>query len=109
MILLYICLLLMTLLGSVASLFLKKASVANNLTELITNINLYVGGFLYLSSAILNIWLLRYLDYSVVLPLTALTYVWTLIISHHFLGEKITRGKIIGTLFILLGAITLSI
>ena len=73
MIVYFICLLIMTVLGSVASLFLKKASGTDGILAMIKNVNLYIGGFLYLASAILNIWLLRYLEYSVVLPLTSLT------------------------------------
>lgn len=100
---------LMTLLGAVASLFLKKASQFDGLTTLLTNPNLYAGGFLYLSAAVLNIWILRYLDYSVVLPLTSLTYIWTMILSHLVFREKITREKIIGTGLILAGAVCVSL
>ena len=70
MVIYYIVLLVMTMFGSVASLFLKKASGLNSLIDMLKNINLYIGGFLYVSSAILNIWLLKILDYSVILPLT---------------------------------------
>ena len=82
MIVYFICLLIMTVLGSVASLFLKKASGTDGILAMIKNVNLYIGGFLYLASAILNIWLLRYLEYSVVLPLTSLTYIWTMVFSY---------------------------
>lgn len=109
MIVLYACFVIMTLIGAVASLLLKRASGADGIRALILNINLYVGGFLYLASAILNIWLLRYLDYSVVLPLTSLTYVWTMILSYLILKEKITIRKIIGVIFILGGAVLVSI
>ena len=51
MILYFLALLLMTLLGSVASLFLKKASGFSDLVSLIKNINLYIGGLLYVASA----------------------------------------------------------
>ena len=51
MILYFLALLLMTLLGSAASLFLKKASGFSDLASLIKNINLYVGGLLYVASA----------------------------------------------------------
>ncbi len=105
----YICLLVMTLMGSVASLFLKKASGSDNIKGLLLNINLYVGGFLYLLSAILNIWVLRFLDYSVVLPLTSLTYVWTMYFSYLFLKEKITKRKMAGVALLLIGAILVSI
>ena len=108
MVIYYIVLLIMTMFGSVASLFLKKASEANGLIDMFKNINLYIGGFLYVSSAILNIWLLKILDYSVILPLTSLTYIWTMVLSYFILKEKITVKKIAGVCLILIGAIIIS-
>lgn len=108
MVIYYIVLLIMTMFGSVASLFLKKASGLNSLIDMLKNINLYIGGFLYVSSAVLNIWLLKILDYSVILPLTSLTYIWTMILSYFILKEKITVKKIAGVCLILVGAIIIS-
>jgi drug/metabolite transporter (DMT)-like permease len=101
-------LLCMTMMGSVASLFLKRASASSNIKTLIGNYNLYMGGGLYLLSAIMNIILLRYMEYSVVLPLTSITYIWTLVIAKLFLGEKITQRKVAGVALILIGAIIIS-
>ncbi len=101
----YILLLIMTLLGSFASFFLKKSSSSNGVLSLLKNINLYVGAFLYLLSAIINIYILKYLPYSVVLPLTSITYLWTMIISLKLLNERITSKKILGVLCILMGAV----
>ena len=109
MIIYFVALLIMTLLGSVASLFLKKASGSDGIVGLLKNVNLFIGGFLYLVSAVLNIWVLRYLDYSVVLPLTSLTYIWTMVLSYMILKEKITLKKIGGVVLILIGAICVSI
>ena len=109
MVIYYIVLLIMTMFGSVASLFLKKASGLNSLIDMLKNINLYIGGFLYVSSAVLNIWLLKILDYSVILPLTSLTYIWTMILSYFILKEKITVKKIAGVCLILVGAIIISV
>lgn len=109
MMLYFVVLIIMTMIGAVASLFLKKASGADGLLALIKNINLYIGGFLYLASAVLNIWILRYLDYSVVLPLTSLTYIWTMILSYLILKEKITLKKVGGIVLILAGAICVSL
>ena len=109
MVIYYIVLLIMTMFGSVASLFLKKASGLNSLIDMLKNINLYIGGFLYVSSAVLNIWLLKILDYSVILPLTSLTYIWTMFLSYFILKEKITVKKIVGVCLILIGAIMISI
>ncbi len=99
----------MTFLGAAASLFLKRASGSEKIWNLIKDSNLYVGGFLYLVSAVFNILLLKYLDYSVVLPLTSLTYVWTMLLSYLVLKEKITGKKIVGVVFILAGGICVSI
>lgn len=100
-----IVLIVMTMIGSVASLFLKRASSSKTIFELLKNYNIYIGGFLYLASALLNIYILRYLAYSTVLPFTAITYVWTMVLSYWILKEKITYKKMIGVGLIIIGAI----
>ena len=104
----YICLIIMTFMGSIAALFLKRASGSEGIKNMLLNPNLYIGGMLYLLSAVLNIWILRFLDYSVVLPLTSLTYVWTMMISYLVLKEKITPKKIAGVALVLTGAVLVS-
>ena len=99
----------MTMIGSLASLFLKKASSSIGIFQMMKNINLYIGAGLYLVASCLNILLLRYLDYSVVLPLTSLTYVWTLIISAWVLKEKISIKSICGVGMIFIGAIFIAV
>lgn len=99
----YICLLLMTMMGSLASIFFKRASRANSFIELLVNVNIYIGGCLYVVSAVLNIFILRHLEYSVVLPLTSITYVWTMIFANRIFKEKISVRKILGVTFILVG------
>ncbi|GAM14282.1 predicted permease [Mesobacillus selenatarsenatis SF-1] len=59
---------------------------------------------MYLTAAIINIYVLKLLPYTVVFPLTSITYIWTLIISSKWLDEKVTKKKMIGVLSILLGA-----
>lgn len=61
------------------------------------------------TSAIINIWVLRYLDYSVVLPLTSLTYMWTMFLSYVILKEKITKRKVAGVILVLIVAVFVSI
>lgn len=98
-------LILMTLMGSVASFFLKKASGFDGLSTLLTDKNLYLGAGLYVLSAVINVIVLRFLDYSMVLPLTSITYVWTMVISRLFLKETIGLKKILGVACIILGCI----
>jgi len=99
-----IVLLLMGLLASVASFFLKKSTAGGlNVKKLLVSPYLYLGGVLYVLSALLNLYLLKRLPYSVVVPLGALTYIWTLMIANRFLGEAVTKKKILGIVLILAG------
>lgn len=96
----------MTLLGALGGYFFKKgADNLNGILSLFLNWRVYIGGVFYVSAAILNIVALKFLPYSIVLPLTAMTYIWTMFISKIALDEKITKNKIIGTILIILGSI----
>ena len=64
-------------------LLFKKASDAKKIKILVITPAFYLGGLLYLISAILNIYILKFLDYSVVLPLTSITYIWTFVLSYY--------------------------
>ena len=99
----------MTALGSVAGFCLKKASGCSGLKNMLKNKYFYLGGVLYFFSALINIYLLRVLPYSVVLPLTAITYVWTMIISYFALKEIISVKKVLGVIFIIIGAIFVTV
>lgn len=97
-------LLLMTVFGAVAGLFLKRASGSDTIVGILQSPNLYLGGLLYLAAALLNVYVLRFLEYSVVLPLTSVTYIWTMILSYMVLKEKITAKKLAGVSLIIVGA-----
>ena len=99
----------MTLMGSVASIFFKKASESDGFLKMLWNINLYIGGVLYLAAAALNIVILRYLDYSVVLPVSSVTYIWTMLLSYVILQEKITKKKVLGVICIVIGAVCVAV
>lgn len=101
--------------GSVASLFLKKASdsfTGGTLTAVALNMlktpSLYAGGMLYLAASALNIYVLRVLDYSSVLPLSAFTYVWTMFLARLKFGEKLTGRKMAGVFLVVVGALLVS-
>lgn len=100
----------MTLLGAFGAFFFKKsADHSKSLSGMLKTYQLYVGGFLYFSSAILNICILHYLDYSVVLPLTSITYIWTILIACIWLKEKISLYKVLGITCIICGAILIAL
>lgn len=106
----YILLIIMTVLGAFGGFFFKKSTEnIKNIKNIIFCKELYIGGILYFISAFLNIYILKYLPYIIVLPMTGITYVWTLLISYRFLKEKITRNKKIGILLIILGASIISL
>lgn len=105
----------MTIMGSVASLFLKQASGSlkgENIAAMGFNMlktpSLYAGGALYLAASVLNIYVLRVLDYSSVLPLSAFTYVWTMFLARIRFGEKLTGRKMAGVFLVVVGAVLVS-
>lgn len=100
----------MTLGGALGAFFFKQgARQVNGIFTIFIRPKIYLGGIFYVLSALLNVYLLRYLDYSVLYPMTAFTYIWSLIISKCFLGEKINAKKIIGVMAILFGAVLLNL
>jgi len=103
-------LIILTLSGSLGGFCFKKAiSSSDSIIKVIFQPLLYVGGMFYILGALLNIVVLKKLPYTIVLPLTSLTYIWTLIIAYFALNEKITRLKIIGVTLILVGSILLCV
>jgi len=101
----YVILLAMTFIASFASFFLKKSTNGGTILSIIRNKYLYIGGFLYIIGALANIWLLKKIPYSVLIPLGSICYIWTMFIACIFLKEKIRTGKIIGVILILSGVI----
>lgn len=102
----------MTFSGSMGAFFLKngmnkiqKITILN----LLKTFDLYVGGVLYLIGAFTNIYLLRVMPYTVVYPMTSLTYVWTIIVSSAFLKERIKLNKILAVGFIVIGIFVITL
>lgn len=101
--------LLMTVSGAFAGFFLKKSAGRKPFWRVLLSGYLYLGGFLYLLCAVFNIYVLRFLPYSVVLPLTSVTYIWTLAISAAALKEKLSVRKLAGVCAIVAGAVLISL
>ena len=105
----YLAVLAMTLIGALGAFFLKAGmDQVNGLACVFRNPRIYLGGTFYLIGALLNILLLRHLPYSVLYPMTAVTYVWSMLLSAAFLGESLTRRKLIGVAAVVLGVAILS-
>jgi len=102
--------LLMTLLGAGGSLLLKIGSGKLKMNfSIFFNFPIIGGGLLYFLSALLNVYLLKFIPYIVFLPLTAITYCWSMLLAKSFLGEKITLLKCFSVLLIFIGIIGLAI
>jgi EamA-like transporter family. len=109
-ILIIISVALMTCLGSLGAICFKRTSINGgkfNVAELLKNKWLYIGGILYVAGAVFNILVLRFLPYSVVLPLSSITYVWTIFFSNRFFHEKINKFKILAMCCIGIGVVLL--
>ncbi len=107
----FILLLTTTLTGSVGALYLKKAM--NQITDLsaanvLRSGTAYLGLFFYVLSAVTNIMLLTFFEYSVVFPMTSLSYVWTAMISVFVFREHLTRNKLIAIMLIIIGVFVLN-
>ncbi|MDR0322103.1 MAG: EamA family transporter [Treponema sp.] len=109
MIVSFIILVVMTIIASFGSFLIKKASNSGTIIGIFTNKYLYISAILYLVSSVLSMWLLKRLDYSIVVPLNSLCIIWTMLIAYFFLKEKIGIEKIIGVLLIISGVICINI
>ena len=108
--LLVVLVLLMTLLGALGSLGLKKGAAARRgIFGLAVSPWFLGGGCLYFVSALLDIWLLKYLPYVVVLPLSSLTYAWSMMLARIVLKERVTMLKTAGVILIIGGMAVLVI
>jgi drug/metabolite transporter (DMT)-like permease len=99
----------MTFFGSLGGFYLKKASSSFQTSIKNLFVFLAIGGIFYVAGAVINIILLKRLPYSIVFPLTSVTYFWTMLLSSVWLKERFTMKKLIGVTLILTGCIFLSL
>lgn len=100
-----VLILISTIFGSFGALFIKLGSktFSFNLTRLLKNYNLILGFFLYGVSYVLFIVALKGGKLSVLYPLVSVGYIWIIIISMKFLGERMNIWKWTGIVIIILG------
>ena len=99
-----------TLIGSVGSLYLKKASKQFNFSfNGIFNFKLIFGIFMYFLATIIFIMALRKGNLNVLYPITSLSYIWVALLSVKFLKEKMNSFKIGGVFLIILGVIAITL
>ena len=103
--------LLASFLGSFGAVFLKAGAgrLHRNLRTLFLNWRLAFGVGMFLVSSYFFVLGLREGELSVLYPMIALGYLWTMLWSRWFFGEPITRRKMIGIGIILLGVTLLNL
>jgi drug/metabolite transporter (DMT)-like permease len=91
--------------GSFGAVFLKSGAtrLEKNLRAVISNWRLMTGIALFCFSSIFFVLGLKHGELSVLYPIVSLGYVWTLLWSRLFFGERLTKGKVAGLALILIG------
>ncbi len=94
-------------LGALGQLSFKIGSdtLAFKIKELIKNKYLIIGVFLYAIATVMFVFALKGGELSVLYPLIATSYVWTVILAKRYLNENINIYKIIGILLIIAGLV----
>lgn len=91
--------------GSFGAAFLKAGAgrLQKNLRSIYTNWRLIAGVAAYLLSAVFFVAGLRQGELSILYPMVALGYLWTVLWSKLFFDEPLTRAKFLGLGLILAG------
>jgi uncharacterized membrane protein len=95
-----------TIFAGIAPIYIKKGM--NNvhkidLMQLVFNLNLIFGIFLYGISYVMIIPAFKYGDVSILYPIISLSYVWVCLLSAKILKEKMTTMRWIGIILIIIG------
>ena len=93
--------------GSFGAAFLKAGATRLhfNLMSMMRNWRLALGVFFFCFSSIFFVLGLRQGELSVLYPMVSVGYVWTLLWSRIFFGERMTATKFTGLALILLGVV----
>lgn len=96
--------LLASFIGSFGAVFLKMGAGRLKLgLRHILNVHLALGVGFFLGSSVFFVMGLRHGELSVLYPMVALGYVWTLFWSRLFFNEALTRQKFLGLGLVLIG------
>jgi drug/metabolite transporter (DMT)-like permease len=99
-----------SVIGSFGAVYLKMGAARLDGSVLsFLNSRLAIGVALYLGSSVLYALGLRGGQVSVLYPMVALGYIWTIVWSKLFFHEALTRNKCIGLGLILVGVLCVGI
>ncbi|OSX87977.1 EamA family transporter [Bacillus mycoides] len=95
------------ILANYSQILLKKATLQQYDSKIKEYVNTYViiGYSIFVLNAGLNIIVLKGLEVNQVSALESLSYIIILIFGWYFLGETITKRKVIGNIIILIGVV----
>lgn len=93
--------------ASFAQILLKRASEkdADKFLKKFLNIRVISAYTLLLFSLFVNTFVLRFLELKILPCITATSFLWILLFSYLFLGEKPSQNKVIGMIMIVVGVI----
>ena len=103
----WMILIIMTMFGALGGYFFKKATSHGIALQKTFIINLFIGGTLYVGSALLNILLLTKMPYTIVYPLTSITYLWTLLFLVLLLIRENNKAQVLGVFLLSLERLSL--
>lgn len=97
--------------GSLGAVFLKAGAgrLHDGWIYLVWNPRLIVGVVLFCASSLFYILAVRQGELSILYPLVSLSYIWAVLWSRLFLGERLNRGKALGLALILCGIVFIGI
>ncbi|MBI5282458.1 MAG: EamA family transporter [Candidatus Solibacter usitatus] len=103
--------LLASFIGSFGAVFLKMGAgkLHRKILSLLLNWRLAAGVALYLLSFVFYYLGVRQGELSVLFPMVAVGYIWTMVWSRIFFGEPVTRRKVGGLALIICGMILLNL
>lgn len=107
-----ILILFISVINALAQVFLKFGANAidfSSLYSIIIDYNLWIGIFIYCIAGVGMIFAFRGGEVSLLYPLLASAYIFTLLFSKIFFNEALTSHKLIGVGIIIIGVILLGI
>lgn len=93
-----------TIVAAAGMVLFKKTSKLETRKMLLSS-NFILGGALFALGTILMIMALKREELSLLFPVTALTYIWVMLLSQKFLNEKLNKWKILAVILIVAGII----
>lgn len=107
MILSYVLAVAAVIIASTSQVLLKKkaSDAPKSFWKKFLNGPVILSYLLLFTSMVLNSLALREMDMAVLPCITATSFLWIMVLSALFLGEKPTRNKVIGICMILLGVV----